>query len=297
MMIEFMADKLTKRYGRFTALENFDLKIEKGECIALLGPNGAGKSTLLKLSTNLIHPTSGSIKIGGIEVQNDPMRALEKVGPLVELPEFYTYLSGKEILDFVLRIKGAGREKVKDETQRLSELLKMDLFMDKKCGTYSRGMKQRLALGCAMAMDPEVLILDEPTFGLDPRGMREFVDLITRLNKKEGKTVILSTHLIEEAREIAGRVVIIDHGQKQLEMVNERETNLMNITLYNNFDSVSLNSDFISIVSTNGRTVTVMVQGDHDNDEVIKAFAECNYRVQWVEPTNQIEKKYMELIQ
>ena len=296
-MIELLADKLTKRYGRFTALENFDLKIEKGQCVALLGPNGAGKSTLLKLSTNLIHPTSGSIKIGGIEVQNDPMRALERVGPLVELPEFYTYLTGKEILDFVLRIKGAGREKVRDETQRLSQLLKMDQYMEKKCGTYSRGMKQRLALGCAMAMDPEILILDEPTFGLDPRGMREFIDLITRLNRKDGKTVILSTHLIEEAREIADRVVIINQGRKQIEMLNERESNLMNITLYNDMEPISLNSDFISIVSVKGNTVTVLVDGDHDNDEVIKAFTTNNYRVRWVEPTNQIEKKYMELIQ
>lgn len=296
-MIELLADKLTKRYGRFTALENFDLKVEKGECIALLGPNGAGKSTLLKLSTNLIHPTSGSIKIGGIEVQNDPMRALERVGPLVELPEFYTYLTGKEILDFVLRIKGAGREKLRDEIQRLSQLLKMDLYMEKKCGTYSRGMKQRLALACAMAMDPEILILDEPTFGLDPRGMREFIDIITRLNRKDGKTVILSTHLIEEAREIADRVVIINQGRKQIEMLNERNTNLMNVTLYGDTQSISLDSDFISIVSVKGNTATILVEGDHDNDEVIKSFTNNNYRVRWVEPTNQIEKKYMELIQ
>lgn len=296
-MSEFVAEHLTKRYGKFTALENFDLKIEKGECVALLGPNGAGKSTLLKLSTNLVRPTSGSIKIDGIEVQNDPMKALSKVGPLVELPEFYPYLTGKEILDFVLKVKGANREKVKDETNRLSDLLKMDQFMDKNCGNYSRGMKQRLALGCAMAMDPELLILDEPTFGLDPRGMREFADIITKINHDEKKTIILSTHLIDEARQIADKVVILNHGMKIIEMKNERETNLMNVTLYEDTKNILLNSSFVNILNVKGNTLTLMIEGDHRNDEVIGVFTDMGLHVRWVEPTNQIEKKYMELIQ
>jgi ABC-2 type transport system ATP-binding protein len=105
-MSQIEVKELTKNYGSLIALDHFDMSVEKGECIAMLGPNGAGKSTFLKIATNVIHPTSGSITIRGINIGDDPMAALQKVGPLVELPEFYPYLNGKEILDFVCRVKG-----------------------------------------------------------------------------------------------------------------------------------------------------------------------------------------------
>lgn len=295
-MIELEASHLTKKYGNFYALQDFNLNVEKGECVALLGPNGAGKSTLLKLSTNIIHPTKGFVKIAGINVQDDPMKALEKVGPLVELPEFYPYLNGTEILNFVCKVKGASKEKIKDEIERLSSLLKMDEFINKKSGSYSRGMKQRLALACSMALDPELLILDEPTFGLDPRGMREFIDIIREINVKEGKTVILSTHLISEAREIADKVVIINHGTKLLEMKNERETNLMNVTFYDQLTTDSLDSSSIKVIDKQGNTVTIQRGEDMTNDDVIDYFKGKNMKIRWVEPTNQIERKYLELI-
>ena len=295
-MIELEASHLTKKYGNFYALQDFNLNVEKGECVALLGPNGAGKSTLLKLSTNIIHPTKGFVKIAGINVQDDPMKALEKVGPLVELPEFYPYLNGTEILNFVCKVKGASKEKIKDEIERLSSLLKMDEFINKKSGSYSRGMKQRLALACSMALDPELLILDEPTFGLDPRGMREFIDIIREINVKEGKTVILSTHLISEAREIADKVVIINHGTKLLEMKNERETNLMNVTFYDQLTTDSLDSSSIKVIDKQGSTVTIQRGEDMTNDDVIDYFKGKNMKIRWVEPTNQIERKYLELI-
>lgn len=295
-MIELEASHLTKKYGNFYALQDFNLNVEKGECVALLGPNGAGKSTLLKLSTNIIHPTKGFVKIAGINVQDDPMKALEKVGPLVELPEFYPYLNGTEILNFVCKVKGASKEKIKDEIERLSSLLKMDEFINKKSGSYSRGMKQRLALACSMALDPELLILDEPTFGLDPRGMREFIDIIREINVKEGKTVILSTHLISEAREIADKVVIINHGTKLLEMKNERETNLMNVTFYDQLTTDSLDSSSIKVIDKQGYTVTIQRGEDMTNDDVIDYFKGKNMKIRWVEPTNQIERKYLELI-
>ena len=295
-MIELQASNLSKRYGNFYALQDFSLEVHKGECVALLGPNGAGKSTLLKISTNIIHPTKGSLKIAGINVQDDPMKALEKVGPLVELPEFYPYLNGTEILNFVCKVKGASSEKIKDEIKRLSTMLKMDEFINKKSGSYSRGMKQRLALACSMTMDPELLILDEPTFGLDPRGMREFIEIIREINVKEGKTVILSTHLISEAREIADKVVIINHGTKMLEMKNERETNLMNVTFYSEPEISSLQSSSIKVIEDHGSTVTIQRDENMTNDDVINYFREKNLKIRWIEPTNQIERKYLELI-
>lgn len=295
-MIEFKAAGLSKKYGSFYALRDFNLEINKGECVTLLGPNGAGKSTLLKIATNIIHPSSGTMQIEGINVQDDPMRALEKVGPLVELPEFYPYLNGYEILNFVCKVKGASRETIKDETARLSSMLKMDEFINRKSGSYSRGMKQRMALACAMALDPELLILDEPTFGLDPRGMREFIDIIKEINVKQGKTVILSTHLISEAREIADRVVIINHGTKLLEMKNEREANLMNVTFYSEPDTNSFNSSIVKVVEKHGETLMLQREEKVTNDEVINYLKEMDLKIRWIEPTNQIERKYLELI-
>ncbi len=295
-MMELEAANLSKKYGNFYALQDFNLNVHKGECVALLGPNGAGKSTLLKISTNIIHPTRGTLKIAGINVQDDPMKALEKVGPLVELPEFYPYLNGTEILNFVCKVKGASKEKIKDEIERLSSMLKMEEFINKKSGSYSRGMKQRLALACSMTMDPELLILDEPTFGLDPRGMREFIEIIREINVKEGKTVILSTHLISEAREIADKVVIINHGTKMLEMKNERETNLMNVTFYSKPEASSLETSSIKVIEDHGNTVTIQRDENISNDDVIDYFREKNLKIRWIEPTNQIERKYLELI-
>ncbi len=295
-MMELEAANLSKKYGNFYALQDFNLDVHKGECIALLGPNGAGKSTLLKISTNIIHPTRGTLKIAGINVQDDPMKALEKVGPLVELPEFYPYLNGTEILNFVCKVKGASKEKIKDEIERLSSMLKMEEFINKKSGSYSRGMKQRLALACSMTMDPELLILDEPTFGLDPRGMREFIEIIRDINVKGGKTVILSTHLISEAREIADKVVIINHGTKMLEMKNERETNLMNVTFYSKPEASSLETSSIKVIEDHGNTVTIQRDENISNDDVIDYFREKNLKIRWIEPTNQIERKYLELI-
>ncbi|MHB1440539.1 MAG: ABC transporter ATP-binding protein [Cuniculiplasma sp.] len=296
-MKELVADRLSKRYGNFYAIEDFNLEVEKGQVVALLGPNGAGKSTFLKISTNIIHASSGSVKISGINVEDDPMKALEKVGPLVELPEFYPYLNGTEVLNFVCKVKGAVPEKIKDETRRLSEMLRMNDFMNKKCGYYSRGMKQRLALACAMAMDPELLILDEPTFGLDPRGMREFVEIIKDINEKEGKTIILSTHLISEAREIAHNVIILNHGRKMLEMKNEREMNLLNITFETKLDVSRLDPEILNVIDLNGETVTIQRNDNLTNEDIIEYLQKNNMRIKWIEPTNQIERKYLELVE
>ena len=295
-MSQIEVKELTKNYGSLIALDHFDMSVEKGECIAMLGPNGAGKSTFLKIATNVIHPTSGSITIRGINIGDDPMAALQKLGPLVELPEFYPYLNGKEILDFVCRVKGASREQIKSETERLSVLLSMNDYIDRKCGQYSRGMKQRLALACSMAMDPEILILDEPTFGLDPRGMREFVDIISDLNRKEHKTVILSTHLISEAREVASRVIIMNHGRKMMDMKNEKDISMMKITFSGTINGDAFKNDGMEIVESGENWATISVRGKPGNSKVIEKLLSGGVNVNWVEPVNNIEKTYLELV-
>ena len=289
-------DNLSKNYGKIIALDGLNLNIEKGECIAMLGPNGAGKSTFLKIATNVVHPTSGTVKIGGVIVEHDPMSALEKVGPLVELPEFYPYLNGKEVMDYVCRVKGASREEIKSETERLSGMLSMDDYIGRKCGQYSRGMKQRLALACAMVMEPDVLILDEPTFGLDPRGMREFIDIIVDINKKKNKTIIMSTHLISEAREIANRVIIMNHGKKMVDMKNERDISLMKVTFSGSLDSNALSYAGIEVVENGTDWATITAKNDESNKDIILKLVNLGMEVKWVEPVNSIEKTYLDIV-
>jgi ABC-2 type transport system ATP-binding protein len=290
-------DNLSKNYGKIIALDGLNLNIEKGECIAMLGPNGAGKSTFLKIATNVVHPTSGTVKIGGVIVEHDPMSALEKVGPLVELPEFYPYLNGKEVMDYVCRVKGASREEIKSETERLSGMLSMDDYIGRKCGQYSRGMKQRLALACAMVMEPDVLILDEPTFGLDPRGMREFIDIIVDINKKKNKTIIMSTHLISEAREIASRVIIMNHGKKMVDMKNERDISLMKVTFSGSLDSNALSYAGIEVVENGTDWATITAKNDESNKDIILKLVNLGMEVKWVEPVNSIEKTYLDIVE
>ncbi|MGP6207430.1 ABC transporter ATP-binding protein [Cuniculiplasma sp. SKW3] len=295
-MIMLEAKGLNKRYGKLEALKNFELTVNSGDCLVLLGPNGAGKSTFLKLATNIVHPTSGYVSIKGSKVNEDPMKALSSVGPLIELPEFYPYLNGIEILSYVCRVKGADRETVSSEVSRLTEELKMDEYIKRKSGQYSRGMKQRLALACAMAMNPEILILDEPTFGLDPKGMREFVDIIKDINIKQKRTVILSTHLISEAREIASRVVIINNGEKKIEIANDRDTRMMNITMYNPRDLTFLEKYGITLIEMENDKATIGIPESMQNDDVLSILLKEGIKVKWAEPSNSIERKYLEIV-
>ncbi|MGE4577414.1 MAG: ABC transporter ATP-binding protein, partial [Candidatus Methanomethylophilaceae archaeon] len=161
---------MVKRYGEFTAVDNLSLNIKKNSFTGLLGPNGAGKSTTLKMLTHLINTTSGEAYINGIDVTRDPKAALIGVGTVVETPEFYTYLTPKETFELLGQLIGMSSEKISAETSSILEMVKMTEWADKKIGTFSKGMRQRIALGQAFLDEPSIIILDEPTSGLDPRG-------------------------------------------------------------------------------------------------------------------------------
>ncbi len=204
---------VTKTFGSYTALDNVTISMEEASCVGLLGPNGAGKSTLLKSITNIIKPSRGRIEINGVHVSSSPKQALRNVGSLVEFPQFYPYLTGLESLYFVCRVKGLGARQARDEIERVSALTGATRFLDRKTGGYSRGMNQRLALSSALIGNPEILILDEPTFGLDPKGMRDIRTLIRKINSERESLILLSSHLIYEINEVCDRVVIINGGR------------------------------------------------------------------------------------
>jgi ABC-type multidrug transport system ATPase subunit len=198
---------LTKRYGsRIVAVDHLDLTVRRGEVYGFLGPNGAGKTTTLRMLLGLVRPTSGVASVLG-RAPGDP-ESLARVGALVESPAFYPYLSGWDNLRVIARYAGVPKERI-EEAFDLVDLT--DRARD-KFATYSLGMKQRLGVAAALLKDPELLILDEPTNGLDPAGMADMRGLIRSLGSGE-RTVLLSSHLLGEVEQICDRVGVISHGR------------------------------------------------------------------------------------
>ncbi len=203
--------QLTKRFGSFTAVDNLDLVVEKGQICGFLGPNGAGKTTTIRMMTGLIHPTAGTVRICGFDIQKNFYNAIEKIGVMLESPGFYPYLSAHQNLRILAEYSG-----LLDNKRRIYEVLEVVGLSDRAKGrviTYSRGMLQRLGIAQALLSDPEILILDEPTNGLDPMGMFEIKSLIMQLSMNHNKTVLLSSHLLKEMESICSRVVIINRGR------------------------------------------------------------------------------------
>lgn len=196
---------LTKKFGRMTAVDDLSFSVEKGNIYGLLGPNGSGKSTTLGIILNVVNPTIGSWKWFGEEPTTN---SLKKIGAIIERPNFYPYLSAEKNLEIVAQIKGAEKHKI-DEKLKLVGLLdrKHDKFR-----TFSLGMKQRLTIGAALLNDPEVLILDEPTNGLDPQGIIQIRELILQIASM-GTTIILASHLLDEVEKVCSHVVILEKGK------------------------------------------------------------------------------------
>jgi ABC-2 type transport system ATP-binding protein len=203
---------LTKQYGSFTALDHLNLKLEGAKCVGFLGPNGAGKTTTLKMLTDMIFPTSGTCYINGIEVAQARREALADAGVLIESPEIYPSLTPREALEMVADLRGVP---VAERAGRIREVLaevKMEQWADKRVGKFSKGMKQRINVAAALVHDPEVLILDEPATGLDPRGMVEIRDIVRGL-KRRHRLVFMSSHILQEVTDVCDEVALIDKGK------------------------------------------------------------------------------------
>ena len=200
---------LTKTYKAFTAVDHVSLHIKKGSIYGFLGPNGAGKSTTMKMFLGLTKPTSGSFQIDGMSYPKDRMRVLRKIGSFIESPAFYGNLSGEENLDIIRKILGLPKSSISDSLQIVG-LYEHRKRLAKK---YSLGMKQRLGLAGALLGHPPILILDEPTNGLDPAGIHEIRTLIRSLPHKYDCTILVSSHLLSEIELMADDIGILNHGR------------------------------------------------------------------------------------
>ena len=206
------AVKLTKQYGQFCAVSDLNLKIEGTKCVGFLGPNGAGKTTTLKMFTDLIRPTGGVALINNVNVHTDKKKALDSVGTLIETPEIYPSLTPREGLAMIAEIRGVPASETKKRIEEVVAEVRMEEWIDKRVGRFSKGMKQRICIASALISDPCILLLDEPTNGLDPRGMSEVREIVKSLKSKK-RLIFMSSHLLSEVSEVCDEVAMIDHGK------------------------------------------------------------------------------------
>jgi len=206
---------LTKDFKEVIAVDDLSFSVKKGEVYGFLGQNGAGKSTTLRMLLTLIHPSSGSIKIFGKDLSTHRIEILRQVGAVIEKPDLYKYLTAEQNLSILARLSGI--QFSKEKLVRQLEMVGLAERKNSRIKTFSQGMKQRLGIACALIHDPQLVILDEPTNGLDPQGIADIRNLILHLSKNEGRTVLVSSHLLSEIELIADSMLIIDKGKKVAE--------------------------------------------------------------------------------
>ena len=241
--MEYMitTEKLTKTYKNFTSVNKVSLHIKKGSIYGFLGPNGAGKSTTMKMLIGLTAPTSGSFQIDGKQFSNDRVAILKEIGSFIESPSFYANLTGRENLDIIRRILGLPQNTVEDAL----DLVGLSEFGDRLAKKYSLGMKQRLGLAGALLGRPPILILDEPTNGLDPSGIHEIRNLIKSLPTLYDCTILISSHMLSEIELIADDIGILNHGRMLFEgSLDDLKQN----ALQSGFAADNLEDMFLSII-------------------------------------------------
>lgn len=207
-------NRLTKKYGDFKAVNELDLTVYKGEIFGLLGPNGAGKTTTILMMMGLTEPSSGTARVCGFNATKDPLSVKRLVGYMPDSVGFYDTMTALENLMYIGELNGIPRSEVEERALATLELVGLSgEAIYKKTAAYSRGMKQRLGLAEVLIKDPEVIILDEPTLGIDPSGVKEFLGLILRLSREKGLTVLLSSHHLHQVQQVCDRVGIFVKGE------------------------------------------------------------------------------------
>ncbi|MBW1618290.1 ABC transporter ATP-binding protein [Empedobacter falsenii] len=288
-------NQLTKKFGSFTAVNNVSFSVEKGNVYGLLGPNGSGKSTTLGMILNVINPTAGSWKWFDQEPDND---SLKKIGAIIESPKFYPYLSAEKNLEIVADIKEVNYGKI-DEKLELVGLLsrKKDKFQQ-----YSLGMKQRLAIAAALLNDPEVLILDEPTNGLDPQGIIQIRELIIKI-AQQGTTIILASHLLDEVEKVCSHVVVLNQGKMLYAgSVDQMNSSFGSIEVAaQNMESLEYTLktfSFVSKVTKENNKLFAVLSEEKDPAEINKMLYEQGIIVNHlVKRKESLEQQFFQLIQ
>lgn len=288
---------LSKTIGKKKIIKDLSLNIKKGEVFGLLGPNGAGKTTTIRMIVGLIDITSGSVKICGHDVQTNHKEALENVGAIVENPEMYPFLSGIENLNYFSRMhKGISAEKIEE----IVEFVNLEGRVKDKVKTYSLGMRQRLGIAQSLLNNPKVLILDEPTNGLDPAGIKELRQYLQTLAHEKGVTVIVSSHMLSEIELMCDRVAIIKEGEliaiENLKGKTEEKYYQLKVTPNDKAQELLSKEYQLSSEVTEGLLEFQLPASNLAIPEIVKLLVDNNIAIYSIEPKeNSLEDKFMNL--
>jgi ABC-2 type transport system ATP-binding protein len=292
---------LAKKFGSFQAVKDVSFTVNKGDVFGFLGPNGAGKSTTIRCMLSLIQANHGSIELFGKELATHRNEVLSKIGSIIEKPDFYRYLSAEKNLEIFARI--SGKDVSKREIAEMLDFVGLNGRNKDKVSGFSHGMKQRLGIAQTLLHQPELIVLDEPTTGLDPQGIVEIRNLILRLKTEQNKTVILSSHQLSEIELISNRMVIINKGQSIIEgdvkdLLNAQEM-VVQMELDDLDKAVRILTDQFKEASykcLNDRNIEIQIEKKHV-PLVNQAFVEQGISVHSMEPKRKLEDFFMKIIQ
>lgn len=289
-----------KKLGKREIIKGINFSMDKGEILGFLGPNGAGKTTTIKMIVGLIHADQGTIAINGADIMKNGNQARAQIGAVVENPEMYNYLSGMANLKMIAEVRNIPKRNI-DEVIELVNLT--DRIKD-KVGKYSLGMKQRLGLACALLPKPKLLILDEPTNGLDPSGIIDFRDIVKKTVKEFDTSVFISSHILSEVQQLCTRVAFINYGEiKGIESItagsmdNEVETLAIKVNPSPLVQDMLEQMEMVQQVVKQDNEYTVTAQKSA-SPHIIKLLVEKNIEVVEVyQKHNSLEERYMELVE
>ncbi len=292
-------NNLKKTLGKRAIIKDISFSIEEGEIFGFLGPNGAGKTTTIRMLVGMIHPDEGNIFVCGHDLKNDTEKALREVGAVVENPELYKYLSGRENLMQIARIRNIP----KDDVEETIKLVGLEDRIDDKVKKYSLGMKQRLGLAASLLSKPKLLILDEPTNGLDPSGILDFREVVKKAAKEKGMAVFISSHILSEVQHLCDRVAFINNGTiKSVEnVIDDSMTTDTDIIFLNINEEIELNElrkfEYINSVKKSENGIEIILLSN-TTPKLIKHLVNKNYQIKEVYKLRKgLEQRYMELVE
>ncbi|GKX68354.1 ABC transporter ATP-binding protein [Inconstantimicrobium mannanitabidum] len=292
-------NNVKKKLGKREIIKGITFDVNEGEIFGFLGPNGAGKTTTIRMLVDLIHPDSGEIKIFGYNLKKERTKALENIGAVVENPELYKYLSGRENLMQIARV----RKLPKEEVERVIEIVGLKDRINDKVKKYSLGMKQRLGLAAALLGEPKLIILDEPTNGLDPSGIIDFREIVKTAAKEKNMAVFVSSHILSEVQQLCDRVAFINNGVIQsVEDMNAEfttETEVLVLKTTDDDAAVEIVKGISMVKDCTVRESMINVQLETGKTpDFIEELVKNNIRINEIyRKHEQLEQRYMELVE
>ena len=290
---------LTKKFNQFTAVNNLSFTVNEGDVYGFLGQNGAGKSTTIRMLLTLIAPTSGNISLFGMSLQTHRNEILKQVGAVIEKPDVYKYLSAYENLKLFAKLSGI--QVTHQQLMHQLEVVGLAARAKDSVKTFSQGMKQRLGIGIALIHNPKLIVLDEPTNGLDPQGIADIRNLIFHLSKEQGKTIVVSSHLLSEIEQVATRVLIIDKGKKIIEdsaaaLFDPTQTIVEIETLNNAFTIEQLgNSNWKNALQLNRGNSVVLKLDKQQIPQLHKDLIQMNVPLISLQPRHSLEDYFLQV--